>query len=103
MYRAQLWVGLQINFIAMQRVPFPSYISAIWTKAIREVMGMPGARAIDIYNSAWGGEARAVREQLCICFVGQQYFGGQNVKNQYGSQHYKDGYESWIHILYTVV
>ena len=69
---------------------------AIWTTAIADVMGMRGSRAIDIYNSAWGGEARAVRERLGICFVGQQYFGGQNAKNQYGSQHYKDGYESWI-------
>ena len=36
-----------------------------------------------------------MREKLGICFVGQQYFGGQNAKNQYGSQHYKEGYESW--------
>ena len=68
----------------------------IWTKAIGEVMGMPGARAIDIYNSAWGGEAQAVREKLGICFVGQQYFGGQNAKNQFGSTQYKNGdYDSW--------
>jgi inositol phosphorylceramide mannosyltransferase catalytic subunit len=65
----------------------------IWREAVAECMGMPGADALSVFRR-YQYEPRPPHGSVLLP---QEFFGGLNVENLYGSLDFGEDYDRWVY------